>query len=167
MAVRRYYRQIDVSTNKQGKKFVMCDDCFKIVHPKKGVRLQDIDGLVAPYETCHFCKPETTPPIARNTDPATSHQAADRYNRSKRGERQRQVLLIVDKYPELTNGEYARRMLEHYPQLPVKIAVETPHKRLSDLQSKGWVVVTGERKCSDSGYNCQTWKITALGLAQL
>lgn len=107
------------------------------------------------------------PPAARSTDPGTSHQAEERHNLTARAERQRQVLRLVQRFPDKTNGEYARLMIQEYPELPVKVAVETPHKRLSDLHTKKMIMVSGERKCSDSGYNCRTWRITEHGSAQL
>lgn len=56
MAVRRYYRQMIEVSNFQGGTFVMCDDCFKAVRPKNGIRLAGIDGLVPPEEVCFNCK---------------------------------------------------------------------------------------------------------------
>jgi hypothetical protein len=107
------------------------------------------------------------PPIARNTDPETSHRAEYQYTLTNRAIRQRQVLYLVSEYPERTNGEYARLMLKVFKHLPIKTCCESPHKRLSDLKEKGLIWVTGERKCRDSGYECSTWALTKKGRREM
>ena len=98
-----------------------------------------------------------SPPIARNTDPQTSHKAAERHTLGKRAIRQQQVFDLVSSYPGKTSGELSRLMVQSYPELPIRSAVESPHKRLSDLEEKGLVVRGRERKCSDSGFQAITW----------
>ena len=54
-------------------------------------------------------------------------------------------------------------MLKLFPELPVRTAVESPHKRLSDLLQKGLVFKAGRRMCRDSHYACETYHISAIG----
>lgn len=109
------------------------------------------------------------PPIARkrNPDPLTSQLAEARFTLTKRATRQRQVLYLVAQHPDQTNGEYARLMLEEFPFLPIKTCCESPHKRLSDLHEKGLIYVTGERKCTDTGYEARTWALTRKGVYEM
>ena len=105
-------------------------------------------------------------PIARATDPQTSHAAAERHTLSKRAERQRQVLDLVCRFPNRTSGELSRLMAKLYSHLPIRTAVESPHKRLSDLEDKGLVEKGASRKCTDSGYEAVTWHATAAGVVE-
>ena len=107
------------------------------------------------------------PPISRRSDPETSHLAEIQHTLTKRAERQRQVLNMVEKYPHNTSGEYSRIMLKLYPDLPVRTAVESPHKRLRDLETKGLVTKSGRRMCRDSHYLCNIYAITWHGRASL
>lgn len=107
------------------------------------------------------------PPISRRSDPDTSKYAELRHSMSKRAIRQAQTLKLVGKYPGRTSGEYSRLMLAEYPELPVRCAVETPHKRLSDLEQKGLVKKFGQRICEDSGYQCLCYIVTPTGRALL
>lgn len=106
------------------------------------------------------------PPIVRRSDPDTSHQAAARQNLGPRAVRQRQILDLVRRYPRLTSGEYARRFVAENPTMPIAVAADTPNKRLSDLLRKGLINRVKKRKCSDSGYECWTYEVTSLGLAE-
>lgn len=143
-----------------GRTFGVCDAHIEDTRTRlvKGEELLPApdDPAVMPCFRCN-------PPITRATDPSTSHAAAKKHEQTKLGERQWQVLSLVLSDPDLTNGEYARLMVQRYPHLPIKIAVETPHKRLSDLHHKGFIEVSGERPCRDSGYDCQTYRATDLG----
>lgn len=103
------------------------------------------------------------PPISRRTDPQTSRNAEVRFTLTNRALRQRQVLSMVNRYPDCTSGEYSRAMIKLYPELPIRTAVESPHKRLADLETKGLVVKSGKRMCRDSRYECHTYACTQLG----
>ena len=96
--------------------------------------------------------------LSRNSDPLTSHLAADRYE-SKLPERQQQVLGLVANYPGKTAGELARKMIETYTKLPVHIAAATPHKRLPELERRNLVMRCPARKCGDSGELAATWVV--------
>ncbi len=103
------------------------------------------------------------PPISRRSDPDTSKAAEVKHTLGKRAERQWQVLRMVGRFPHKTSGEYSRLMLKLYPTRPVRSAVESPHKRLSDLIQKGLVVEASKRVCTDSGYECATYTLTTAG----
>ncbi len=61
MAIRRYYRQVILSKNFQGKLFVCCDDCYKELDPKEGITLKGVDGEVSREESCYFCSLDSAP----------------------------------------------------------------------------------------------------------
>jgi hypothetical protein len=106
-------------------------------------------------------------PIARNTDPGTSHAAEEVHTLGKRAERARQVLDLIGRYPGHTTGELSRLMYSEYPELPFRTSAETPHKRAADLLQKGMVRQGPKRKCRDSGYEALTWYITDAGIREL
>ncbi len=94
----------------------------------------------------------------RHTDPPTSKQAADELRATgKLGERQQQVLAVVRSHPGRTHGEIAGLMLKYYPDLGILCCAESPHKRLPELEQRGFVVAIGERRCTDSGKNARLW----------
>ena len=103
------------------------------------------------------------PPIVRRSDPETSHKAAVRHTLGKRAVRQRQILDLVRRFPQRTSGEYARKFFAENPTMPIAVAADTPNKRLSDLLRKGLIERVDQRKCSDSGYECWTYRLTGLG----
>jgi hypothetical protein len=106
-------------------------------------------------------------PIARNTDPHTSHMAAKEHSKNKRGQRRMQVLDLLMRNPGSTSGELGQEMYIAHPGLGGRICFETPHKRLPDLASLGWAAKSGTRECRDSGRECFTWFITEAGRKQL
>ena len=63
-----------------------------------------------------------TPPIARNTDPVTSHLSAEETTRRNREGHCRALLTLIFECPGLTAGEYAARS-----------GIEGAWKRISDL----------------------------------
>ena len=100
----------------------------------------------------------------RLPDPVTSQIVIDRMIRSGvLGERQAQVHRIVVLYPGYTAGEYSEVMVQEYPQLPLPVAVETPHKRLKELESKGFVRRGEIRTCRVRKTSQLTWFPTDLG----
>ena len=96
-------------------------------------------------------------PMARATDPNTSHAAAKQQAETKLSERRHQCLEIVEQSPGLTSGEISRRFLKAHPELSIVIAAGTPSKRLPELLKLGLVRHGENRKCGDSGYVCMTW----------
>ena len=48
-------------------------------------------------------------------------------------------------------------MIDKYPDLPVRVAAESPHKRLPELEVLGHIERAPSRKCTDSGYIASTW----------
>jgi hypothetical protein len=94
--------------------------------------------------------------LRRNTDPVSSHLAAEKYA-PKLSERRQQVLTLVKMSPGLTCDEYSRLMVIQYPELPLRIAISTPQKRLSELESLGLVRKGLLRECKDSGNLVLTW----------
>ena len=86
----------------------------------------------------------------------TSYQAWVQHQ-PKVSERRGQVLWIVQENPGLTSGEMARSFHQAFPTLSIRVAVETPHKRLPELEKMGMVVRGAQRICRDSGYLGDTW----------
>ena len=113
------------------------------------------------------------PNASRNTDPETSHKAERTHTLGKRAERARQVLRLVDRFPNRTSGELSAEWYElsqnkydfEYTE-GIRICAETPHKRLPDLEQMGLVERGATRKCSDSGMECVTWHATAAGIVE-
>ena len=106
-------------------------------------------------------------PASRKNDPVTSHKSEAAISLGPRAVRSRQVLELVAKYPNCTTGELARFMHHDHPELPIASAVESPHKRVSDLEAIGLVDRGGIRKCSDTGRERLTWSITRKGEREL
>lgn len=106
-------------------------------------------------EGCRFC--DNAKAMARRADPATSHAAARQHVATNLSKRREQVLGLVTRFPGCTSGEYARHMHAAYPELPIRVSVETPHKRLPELEEMGFIRRGENRPCKDSGYVCETW----------
>lgn len=105
--------------------------------------------------------------IARTSDPETSHQAAAQVA-PKLSKRRRQVLYLVRMFSGRTSGEISVLMYQKHGKhgggnLPIRVAVETPHKRLPELAELGLVRRGRARLCRDSGCNAITWWITDKG----
>ena len=103
-------------------------------------------------------------PASRNTDPNTSHKAEREFTLGDRAVRCRQVLQLIVDSPGATCGELARYMHSKYPELPIASAVESPHKRVADLEGYGLVRRGDTRRCLDSGRERITWYPTDKGL---
>ena len=94
----------------------------------------------------------------RITDPDTSKQAAiEMMGNGKLGDRQRQVLWLVRKFPGRTHGEYAHMMYDLWSALGIICCAETPHKRLPELEAKGLVYSLGSRRCTETGKEARLW----------
>lgn len=96
-------------------------------------------------------KIEFTTPVARNTDPETSHEADDFITSTGiRANQCRWVLKAVRATPCLTASELSRRHnIDH----------AVVHKRLPDLRRKGLVYNVAQRACAVTGRKAMTWGI--------
>jgi len=103
-----------------------------------------------------------------NTDPITTHLAEEKFTiLGKRAHRCRQVLQLIVDMPGSTTGELARQMVTKHPELPIACAVESPHKRVTDLEVKGLVARGETRECRDSGNIRLTWHATEAGFTEV
>lgn len=96
-------------------------------------------------------------PRARNTDPATSHRAAERIKSSgKLGRHQRAVLAVVQSHPGHTSAEIAERLCGHPALSGVSDLYHEVARRLPELA--GAHVRRGQpRACTVRGSSCTTW----------
>ena len=95
-------------------------------------------------------------PMARKTDPATSHQSAKEYEKVLSTRRQEVLDLVMSK-PGKTAGEYGRIFFGMHPDRPIASCSATPHCRLGELEKLGYVYRGKVRKCTDSDRQCITW----------
>ena len=106
--------------------------------------------------TFEFLPPHTAgdallSPIARRSDPGTSHDAAEAMTASGRREGQQlEILALVRRHPKKTSAELAdlSPTLDRY-----QVA-----RRLPELEHGGLVVKRNSRKCSITGYEAHTWE---------
>jgi len=93
-------------------------------------------------------------PIARSTDPRTSHEAAA--SLGKRADQQRYVLDCVKRTPFRTSAELARDATFSKPQ-------EFQHyrylfaRRLPELRDAGYLMNGRVRPCTVTGKSALTW----------
>lgn len=78
-----------------------------------------------------------------------------------------QVLDLVHSHGGRTSNELGRDMAAAHPTLPIVVAVNTPHKRLPELEKLGLIRKGIIRQCSDTGQKCYTWWITQEGRNEL
>ncbi len=90
-------------------------------------------------------------PHARNADPASSFEAAERLHKSGLGGKQRlAVYHALRQHQGATSKELAEFMdVDRY----------TPARRLKELEDAGWVCRGPRRKCRISGIESVTWWI--------
>lgn len=96
-------------------------------------------------------------PIARDSDPASSHVAAREHTAS--GARARQcdlILALVRAHPDRTAAELAAASGGELDDVRCR-------KRLPDLRAAGRVVVSGQRRCEVAGRLMQTWRAADSG----
>ena len=105
-------------------------------------------------------------PMAKRTDPATSHGAALRHIATGLSARRSQVYDIVVRYPDQTSNELGLRMSQTFPDLELRAASASPQKRLPELEKLGLIVRGEARKCSSSGYMAHTWRAVELDPTQ-
>jgi len=95
--------------------------------------------------------PDLEFPMARASDPQTSHEAADRALASGAVYGQRAAVLgAVKRRPGATAGELAR-----------DLGHATNHvtcRRLPELRARGLVRRGDPRKCRVTGFRCATWE---------
>lgn len=95
----------------------------------------------------------------RKTDPITSQQAAERCENL--GLRQQQVIWLVETYPNRTAKELSWLWLESGGVVDAEVALDTPHRRLPELERMGVVKRSDTyRKCHRTGRNAYTWSLT-------
>lgn len=93
-----------------------------------------------------------SPARARASDPASSHEAADRHNQSGRASGNCAVVLnLVRLYPGLTSCEL------HQTQIETGLERHEVSRRLSDLERKGLVRKGPEKVCEVKGTSMVTW----------
>ena len=89
------------------------------------------------------------PALARNTDPTTSHQAAEEVEASGRAASQRHLCLLeVWKKPGRTAAEIAEA---------AGLDRHVPSRRLPELRQAGQVKNGEERVCAVTGNPSMTW----------
>lgn len=93
--------------------------------------------------------PMFDPPIARGTDPLTSHKAAARL--TTRASHSRIILEVVSSHP----GKTCREIASLAGLEPYEVS-----KRLSDLRSRRLIHPVGERLCRFSDRSARTWEAT-------
>lgn len=81
------------------------------------------------------------PGSARNTDPDTSHDAANSVDTT---ELERIVYEVIKQFPNGCIGDDVVRMLPQF-------GIQTISPRYAPLMRKGWVIDTGERRKARSG----------------
>lgn len=93
-------------------------------------------------------------PIARNTDPATSHIAAARITDSGKRLTKAQIAAgLVRDYPGSTYTE-----LWSHASMLAFLSPEALMKRLNDARAKGWIRTGSPRRCSVTGNQAATWQ---------
>ena len=94
---------------------------------------------------------------ARNTDPATSTEAAASVNVS---EREMQVLDALFALTEGTNEGIADWLANYYarPEIPSNVS-----PRIKPLRDRGLVEYAGYTKKSRQGSMCKVWRLTEVG----
>ena len=89
-------------------------------------------------------------PLARSSDPVTSHLAAEKFTKSGKRQSQKQMVLdAVRSFPGRTSAELANLM---------RVSRYLPARRLPDLKADGLIVVGGMRECRITGERSLTWR---------
>ena len=101
-------------------------------------------------------------PMAKATDPKTSHVAASRHVVGALSLRRRQVYDATVQFPAETSNELGLRMTQLFPDLELRAAAASPQKRLPELEKLGLVRRGRPRKCRSSGYLAHTWRAVEL-----
>jgi hypothetical protein len=94
-------------------------------------------------------------PLARNTDPATSHEAAARMEPLARFDRRLVLIAHASKPAGLTDFELAALMQRQQTSVG---------KRRGELRDVGYIEATDIRRRSPSGSTAIVWRITEAGM---
>ncbi|MEQ8767174.1 MAG: winged helix-turn-helix domain-containing protein [Planctomycetota bacterium] len=97
-------------------------------------------------------------PLARQTDPATSHEAAAAI-RPQLGALQTRVLALIHAHPDRTATELAGLAFEADPR--------RVNRRISELLRDGRAEVSGTRPCDVTGRSAQTYRAARPGQQRL
>jgi hypothetical protein len=114
--------------------------------------------LLVPTQAGEQLTPSRTPvptlPLARNTDPKTSEEAARvlQENPRRLGRLQERALILVERYPGRTANEYERMVESTDPTQDRSIA-----RRLSDLEHATKIHRSGSKVDPESGRKCECW----------
>lgn len=100
-------------------------------------------------------------PIARNTDPETSHKAADYLTDSGKRKTLTEIAwMVVDKFPNSTYQELYKAAHAYFAYLGMPCPFAGPDplmKRLADAREVGMVYTGKPRVCQISNQEAQTW----------
>ena len=88
-------------------------------------------------------------PLARSTDPVTSHLSAARFTASRRQSQKSRILAAVEALPLHTSAEIAAKTgIDRY----------VVARRLPDLRTDGKVRNRGSRVCTQTGERALVWE---------
>jgi hypothetical protein len=93
--------------------------------------------------------PSPSPGLARNSDPSTSHEAAQSIDTT---ELEHVVYEVIKMFPNGCIGDDVVRMLPQY-------GIQTISPRYAPLIRKGWVLDTGEKRKARSGRSQRVMKV--------
>lgn len=94
-------------------------------------------------------EPHSNPGLARNSDPETSHEAAESFDTT---ELERIVYEVIKQFPNGCIGDDVVKMLPQF-------GIQTISPRYAPLIRKGWVVDTGEKRKARSGRSQRVMKV--------
>ncbi len=160
MAIRRYYRQVMERTNLQGGRFVMCDDFFKEVEPRNGVRIQGIDGLVPTGEPCFNCKPEITAPAPggrtpyHGLPPFTVHSPTSELASYLIADK---ALTLREKVHTYTKQCGDHGATDHEISAALRLQSDTARPRRRELVEMGHVIDSGRTRETPSHRQAVVW----------
>lgn len=96
-------------------------------------------------------------PIARRTDPKTSHAAAASYSATKRKSHKAILLEAIQRKPHRTANQLREYLVECGHD--VMTAHRITNKRTNDLVVDGSIYVSGVTTCPVTGHQCQTYAV--------
>jgi len=94
-------------------------------------------------------EPSPNPGLARNTDPETSHDAAESIDTTAL---ERIVYEVIKQFPNGCIGDDVVKMLPQF-------GIQTISPRYAPLIRKGWVIDTGEKRKARSGRSQRVMKV--------
>jgi hypothetical protein len=94
-------------------------------------------------------EPNPNPGMARNTDPETSHDAAESIDTTAL---EQIVYEVIKQFPNGCIGDDVVKMLPEF-------GIQTISPRYAPLIRKGWVVDTGEKRQARSGRSQRVMKV--------